>query len=246
MPKIRRGQTNFSQGEFSPLMASRRDLALFRGGASSLLNRRPLSQGGTTTRPAFEHVATLGYSPAIAIPFVFRSDQRYVLVLSNGRLDAWTVDGTACTAVTGCAWTTAMLTTLSWCVAGDTILIFHETMPPQRIQRTGATTFSVGAMPIETPGFARLSDTSVTVSASAVGGAGSGATLTASASVWTAAHVGRQIRWNGKRGSINAYTSGTSVDVTWLDVTNPPTVVGGSFTVTNPLSSPAQFFRLKN
>jgi alpha-tubulin suppressor-like RCC1 family protein len=34
--------------------------------------------------------------------------------------------------------------------------------------------------------------------------------------------------------------------VTWLDVTNnPPAVLGGLFTVTNPMSSPAQFFRLR-
>ena len=33
--------------------------------------------------------------------------------------------------------------------------------------------------------------------------------------------------------------------VTWLDVTNPPTVLGGQFTVTNPISGDAQFFRRK-
>jgi hypothetical protein len=34
--------------------------------------------------------------------------------------------------------------------------------------------------------------------------------------------------------------------VTWLDVTNsPPAVLGGQFTVTNPISGDAQFFRLR-
>ena len=32
---------------------------------------------------------------------------------------------------------------------------------------------------------------------------------------------------------------------TWLDVTNPPTVLGGLFTVTNTASGGAQFFRLR-
>lgn len=32
--------------------------------------------------------------------------------------------------------------------------------------------------------------------------------------------------------------------VTWLDVTNPPAVLGGQFTVTNAGSGGAQFFRL--
>jgi len=33
--------------------------------------------------------------------------------------------------------------------------------------------------------------------------------------------------------------------VTWLDVTNPPTVLGGQFTVTNTASAGARFFRLR-
>ena len=32
--------------------------------------------------------------------------------------------------------------------------------------------------------------------------------------------------------------------VTWIDLTNPPTVIGGQFTVTNAGSGGAQFFRL--
>ena len=33
--------------------------------------------------------------------------------------------------------------------------------------------------------------------------------------------------------------------VTWNDVTNQPTVLGGLITVTNPISGPAEFFRLR-
>ena len=33
--------------------------------------------------------------------------------------------------------------------------------------------------------------------------------------------------------------------LTWLDVTNPPTVLGGLFTVTNPIFGAAEFFRLR-
>ena len=167
MPRVRVAQTQFTQGEFSPLMSARSDLTLVRGGASRLLNRRPLSQGGTATRPALEHIATLSATPAVLVPFVFRSDQRYVLALSAGRLDAWTAGGTACTPVTGCPWTGPMLAGLAWVVAGDTILILHESMAPQRVVRTGATTFSVGAMPVETPGFARLWERTVAAGSSA-------------------------------------------------------------------------------
>jgi hypothetical protein len=220
MPQVRRAQTNFAQGEFSPLMSSRRDLQLYRGGAARLLNRRPLSQGGTTTRPAFEYVANLPAAPAVLIPFAFRPDQRYVLALSGTRLDAWTANGTPCAPVTGCPWGADILTTLSWCVAGDTILLFHEAMGPQRIVRTGATTFSVSTLGFETPGFARLSNPATTVGASTTGTPGNLADLTASAPTWDATNIGEQIRWNGKRARITGYngaSGGTIIQVQWID-----------------------------
>ena len=40
-------------------------------------------------------------------------------------------------------------------------------------------------------------------------------------------------------------TTNLTPPATWLDVTNPPSLAGGLFTVTNPMSSPAQFFRLR-
>ena len=33
--------------------------------------------------------------------------------------------------------------------------------------------------------------------------------------------------------------------VTWVDSTNPPAVIGTQFTVTNTISGPAQFYRLR-
>lgn len=40
-------------------------------------------------------------------------------------------------------------------------------------------------------------------------------------------------------------TQDLTLPANWLDVTNPPAVTGGQFTVTNHSSSPAQFFRLR-
>jgi len=217
--KLRRAQTNFAQGEFSPLMSSRRDLQLYRNGAAKLLNRRPLSQGGTTTRPALEHVATLAHTPAALIPAKFRADQRYVFALSSGRLDAWTADGTPCTPVTGCDWQAYMFDAMTWLIAGDTIIVLHEDLNPQRITRTGATTFSVEDIAFETPGFGRIADPSITIETDAVGAIGSTATLTASADLWTSASVGQWLRWNGKRAQIDSFTSATEVNVTWRDAT---------------------------
>jgi hypothetical protein len=40
-------------------------------------------------------------------------------------------------------------------------------------------------------------------------------------------------------------TQELTLPASWLDVTNPPAVLGGQFTGTNPMSSPSQFFRLR-
>jgi hypothetical protein len=40
-------------------------------------------------------------------------------------------------------------------------------------------------------------------------------------------------------------TPNLTAPVTWLNVTNPPAVLGGLFTVTNPMARPSQFFRLR-
>jgi len=45
--------------------------------------------------------------------------------------------------------------------------------------------------------------------------------------------------------AVTAPNADTLYTLTWLDVTNPPSLAGGLFTVTNPMSSPAQFFRLR-
>lgn len=52
---------------------------------------------------------------------------------------------------------------------------------------------------------------------------------------WSAAAVGYRLQ----------STPNLTLPMTWLDVTNPPVVIGGRFTVTKPMSSLAQFFRLR-
>jgi hypothetical protein len=219
MSRIRIAQSNFALGELSPLVAARSDIALYRNGAASLRNRRPLSTGGTQTRAGSRYVATLPASPARAFGFEFNAGQRYVIVLSDGRMDAWQPDGTACTALTSCPWTAVMLDELTWVQQGDTLLILHRSMAPQRILRTGATTFSRADMPVEVPPFARFEAAATTLAVSAVGAVGSTATATFSASYLTASMVGRWFRFRGKRATLTAYTSATQGTFTWQDVT---------------------------
>jgi hypothetical protein len=113
----------------------------------------------------------------------------------------------------------SMLADLSWCLAGDTILIFHESMPTQRITRTGATTFDVASVSWETPGFGRVTDTAVTMQVSAVGVVGSTANFVLAGGAMTADWVGRWLRFLGKRATITSVTDDENGALTWQDDT---------------------------
>ncbi|MCK8787096.1 hypothetical protein M0638_22225 [Roseomonas sp. NAR14] len=220
MPKVKLALTNFSQGEMSPLMMARSDIAAYRNGAARLLNRLPLSQGGTKTRPGTRWFAALPAWPAILIPFVFSADQRYLVALADGRADIWTPAGTHCGTLTG-PWTAAMLPTMGWAQTADTLLLFHQTMKPQRILRTSAVTFSVGAMPVERAPLGRMRDPAITMSVSAVGAAGVHTDVTFSgAGFLSSAWVGRDLSWKNKRMRITGVSSPTLCDAEWLDATS--------------------------
>lgn len=235
MARRRTAQTNFALGELSPLLAGRSDIALYRNGAARLLNRQPLAQGGTTTRPGTRWVTSSIPTPG-AIPaqarlqsFVFNPDQRYACILVDGAM--WAFDAVAETfanGVVGCPWTGAMVADLGWVQAGNTILVLHSGMIPQRILRTGAASWTFGPMPVEVPPFARIIDSTYTMQVDAVGTAGTTGTLTIlGGGVLTADWVGRQILYRGKRLTITAVTTAQEGTYSWVEDT---TGLDGSYT----------------
>jgi hypothetical protein len=221
MPKLRSAQSTFVAGEFTPLLAARSDIALYKNGAEKLTNLRPMAQGGVQTRPGMRRLATIGFSPTRLVDFAFNETQLYVLAFSNGRMDPYLPDGTAGTAVTGAPWTAAMLPRLGFVIDGDTIIVLHVDMPPQRLLRTGATTFSLTALTFETSStnvlrvpFNKFALPAVTLTPGATTGA---TTLTASAAHFTTDDVGTRYRVAGKQVSITGFTSATVVNATVIE-----------------------------
>jgi hypothetical protein len=219
--KIRQAQSSFALGELSPLLAGRSDIAQYRNGAERLLNRRLLAQGGTDTRPGTRFFANAPQANCRIIPYVFSQTQRYLCVLINGGANFFLPDGTACAGFSSAPWTTAQLPDIRFCQSADTLLLFHPSWHPVRIQRSNATTFVATTMPIEYRPFDRFVAPDVTCLPSA----GSGAvTLTFSAAVWTSAVVGEEIEYKGRRLSVTGFTSATVLDAVWADVSTGLTI----------------------
>jgi hypothetical protein len=80
--------TNFSRGEFSPVLYGRVDIPQYSAGAKEITNFIIQRYGGVAFRPGFRFVGEVD-DPAETyryLPFVFSIDQAYVMVLGDYRL----------------------------------------------------------------------------------------------------------------------------------------------------------------
>jgi hypothetical protein len=109
MARRKQLQTNFSSGELAPDILIRQDTEQYQSGAKSLRSRRCMIGGGTKRRPGTRRMAEL-LQDGRAEGFVVNQTTRYVLVFSDGRVDAFVQDVatgrvTAAGSVTGAPWT---------------------------------------------------------------------------------------------------------------------------------------------
>ena len=187
-------KTSFTAGEVDVDLAGRGDLALYANGARALRNVVVAPIGGVRRRPGLRHVA-ISRGAGRLIAFEFNTEQTYLLVLSDGWLDIYAEGDKVAELAT--PWSEAQIVQLNWTQSADTLLVVHPHVPPRKITRTGANAWSIaewsyyeedGILYLPTHKFA---DDMVTLSPSGTSGS---ITLTASAPVFDAAHVGMRFR----------------------------------------------------
>jgi len=205
-------------------MARRSDTQQHQDGAKKLRNVRLLNAGGVTRRPGSLDLGPL-VTGARLVEFTFSADQEYLLAFSAGRMDAYLPTGTAAGGLTGCPWTADDVAAMTWVQAGDTVILACRSWSLQVVKRTGAASWSREAWTAdEGPGGALLqpyykfSDPDATIQPSARDGA---VTITASSSVWQAAHVGQRVRYIGSEILVTGVTSPTSATGTVLQALPP-------------------------
>lgn len=215
MARTKTLQTSFSAGELSPDLGMRQDTKQYANGAKSLRNRRCLIGGGTRRRPATWHQADLS-GPSRDEPFIVNQTTRYVVVFSDGRVDAFVQDivtkrVTAAGSVTGCPWVgNTTWREMDYVQSANTAFLVHKGMPIQVLTRTGAASwtvtpfaFFVGTSSRPEQPYFKLQADAVRLAPSALTGL---ITLTATAAVFVAAHVGTYIRYLSKAILITAVT----------------------------------------
>lgn len=229
-------QTNFTAGEMSPRLYGRVDIERYANGAKTLENVICLVHGGVIGRYGTRYMAaTKTHAKAsILVPFVFNTAQSYWLEFGDLYMRVYLPDGSQVQSggspyeiVT--PYTEAMLPYLDFTQGADTMVIFHESVAPQRLRRFADDLWSIGALPFVTPPQDEVGDYFAVVVTLSLATVGVGRTATAASATWLPSDVGRDILYLGGTATITGYTSTTVVTVEIKDAFSTVTLPSGAW-----------------
>jgi hypothetical protein len=193
-------QTNFSTGELDPRMLGRADLRAFENGAAKLRNVVVETTGGVRRRPGMAYVATAA-GPGRLVDLEIGPGLAYLLAFSDFQVDVYR-DGVL-RATVATPWAEAQLAQIAWAQSGDSLLVTHPDVPPQRLKRESDTIWTIGQWiftevepGITAQPFARFADPEVEMQSSSTTGT---VTLNTSADVFVTEHLGGIVRMKGKQ-----------------------------------------------
>lgn len=242
-------QTNFTSGELDPLLRARVDLtATYNNALEKATNVVCQPQGGIKRRDGTRYIMALPNSGTESaangvrlVAFEFSTSDSYMLCFTHNRMYVFK-DGSLITNINGSGndylvttITSAYLNEMNWTQSADTLIAVHEDMVPKKIVR-GASDSSWTASNLtfdSVPKYAFTlvtSNPAATLTPSAVTGK---VTLTASASVFSAASVGQYINASPQgRAKIIEYKSGTVVNaVTEFPFFSTTAIASGNWTL---------------
>jgi hypothetical protein len=146
---LRTQQTSFTSGEVAPQIDARIEISRYYSGARLARNVLMRPTGGLKRRPGMRHRLDLGFNDGIRlIEFAFNVEQTYCFVITNGEFRVFRSDGVFL--ASGAApYSGAQAPQVNSTQSGDTLLLFHADIAPQRIVR-GVTEaiWTIGAIPL--------------------------------------------------------------------------------------------------
>ncbi|MGE5545578.1 MAG: hypothetical protein ACM33T_01675 [Solirubrobacterales bacterium] len=227
MSRVTLAKTNFTAGELAREMLGRTDLSAYANGALTLQNVVIAPTGGVSRRPGLRYVDT-ARGPGRLVAFEFNTQQAYLLVFTDRRLDVY-ANG-AWQAGLATDWTAAHIANLNWAQTADTLLVVHPDVRPKKITRTSHTSWTITdwSYPkdedkdvIHQP-YHKFAADEVTLDPSSTSGT---VAVVASADVFTSQHVGRRLRLRGKEAAITAVTDARHATATLKEAltTHAPT-----------------------
>lgn len=215
MPRVHLNQTNFTAGEISPEMYGRTDIERYPNGAKRLKNCSVRIQGGAVGREGSIYVKGAKFDASRkcrVLPFVFSRQQAYIIEFGHQYIRFYSEHvqlGAPYEVST--PYTESTVFEIDYAQRGDTMFIFHKDIPTYRLRRFGNTNWDVAPAPWVYQPTTELGfkpPANLTLSSASVG---TGRTVTASAGVFMASDVGRDIVSQAGLATITAFTSATVV-----------------------------------
>jgi hypothetical protein len=223
-------QTNFTAGEQTEQLLSRVDWQKYANGAACLKNFLVRPHGGAASRAGTMFInETKDPSARVFLhPFIFSVTQPYMLEFGPGYIRFYAnrgrVEIAGVPVEVATPYTQGELRELRLEQSADVLYIAHRAHPPAKLQRLAADQFRYQVINFRPPPTFEQEITpaaDLTLTATV----GTGQTATASASVFLAGDVGRQIRSGPGRAVITVVGGATSVTIDILD----------DFTTTGPI-----------
>jgi hypothetical protein len=194
-------QTDFTAGELDPRMLGRTDLRSYQSGAAKLRNVVVEITGGIRRRPGTAYVANAaGRGRLVAMET--GADQAYLLAFSDFQVKIFRNGVLRATVAT--PWNEAQVSQIAWAQRRQSLLVTHPDVHPQQLTRASDTVWSIGPWQFTEIGppavtsqpFARFAAPEVTMQSDSASGT---VTVTTSAPVFIAEHLGGIVRIEGKQ-----------------------------------------------
>lgn len=204
MPKVSPIQSNFSGGEFSPLLDGRVDIATYQSALDTCLNFIPTLQGNLTRRSGTYFVSEVKTSAKSTrlVPFEFSTEQAYILEFGDQYIRFYRnygqiQSGSGAYEITS-PYLEADLFNLNFAQSADVLYIVHPDYEPRELSRTGNTAWFLNVSDIQDGPYLPINNTTTTLTPSAATGV---TTIVASSTAginggdgFQSTDVGRKIR----------------------------------------------------
>lgn len=215
--------TALNAGELSPYMDARTDVAKYRSGCRRLENMIVLPYGGVYRRAGTEYLgeAKHGNKQCRLIGFNFSVTTRFVLEFGDLYMRVWGNDSQVLSGGSPyeivSPYTEAQLRELQYVQINDIMYLAHPSHPPYKLSRIADNNWTLAKVAWKYPPLLDQNTTATTIASSVATGS---ATLTASASLFQAGHVGSQwaIQWPRTSGSLNETIDSNKTSTATLDI----------------------------
>ena len=183
--------TSFNTGQITPLLDARSDFPKYNSACRMAENVFVTAHGAITRRQGTKYIVECNDPCAILIPFEYSTGDTYVIEAGGGYMRFFRNGGVILNGNVPYYISTDFdsneLENLQWAQADNTMYIVDGTDPPQKLTRTGHTSWTIDDANITTGAFLPSNTTDTTIKPSSTTGT---ITLIANSNIWYPTHVG--------------------------------------------------------